>query len=502
MNARRVAAVVAVVSVWAIARWAFWLGFAGSDDAFYVRYAELMHRQPINHWEFRSLSVWLMRLSMLAFGFAEWSACLPSLLASAATFVALARLVRWPADLTPMNTSAMLLLATLPIDMVFASYAGASSIAGGFLALGIALTLTGPRVAGGVLLTMAFMAHEWCFYPIAMFCLIALAFDHRTYRPAVAVCVTLSAVYFAGECAYYGVTLGDPMARVKAMTAGTAENRVIEEAGGSVARFYWMPIQLLVFNKGTAFGLLALLAAGAAGWRRFDVPQRILFTSAAVYLLWKGYGAMVPWEYKPPCREVRLYFPVTLAICSLVPAALYQSGMGIRRPTLIVALLVAVQLATSAAGGRWGQHVEVSRDLLAFARSQPDRRFVTDVTTMNDLYILNGCRLPANVVCLPDSHLHDLLANKEPEGHVRVRFPEGGVGGILVNRESLTLPDEEPFADYVRANAGHTIWSSPVRYRPLFDALKIWRTDSSFAVLSLGGEAIALDPPLAFAAGR
>ena len=72
------------VAAWLAVTVFYWIGYVGTDDLFYARYAYLFHRAPINWWEFRIPAILAIRGSFLAFGPTEFAACLPSLLASLA----------------------------------------------------------------------------------------------------------------------------------------------------------------------------------------------------------------------------------------------------------------------------------------------------------------------------------------------------------------------------------------------------------------------------------
>jgi hypothetical protein len=57
--------------VWGIVRWVFFVGFEGSDDLFYVRFASLWHRVPANQWEVRLLGNAFIRVCVKLFGYRE-----------------------------------------------------------------------------------------------------------------------------------------------------------------------------------------------------------------------------------------------------------------------------------------------------------------------------------------------------------------------------------------------------------------------------------------------
>jgi len=111
---------------------------------------------------------------------------------------------------------------------------------------------------------------------------------------------------------------------------------------------------------------------------------------------------------------------------------------------------------------------------------------------MNEMYVLAGFQLPANVVCLngPAVERH-LLVNKEPRGTPRFRFPTGEIDGILLNLEGLSqAPPEEEFVTYLKLQHEDRRRVSPVRYRLLFVPLVRFIGPKESMVRSLGGEVV------------
>lgn len=215
---------------------------------------------------------------------------------------------------------------------------------------------------------------------------------------------------------------------------------------------------------------------------------------------------MVPWEYKPLYRQFSYYQPLTLGIAAV---ARDSPLCAVRRERLaqgVVAVAILVHLACLAAGGRCGQAVDVSRELLAYAREHSDQTFLTDVATMNQMYVVGGFRLPANVVCLNgpavDRYLlvNNLLVN--PDGP-RFHFPEVPIDNILLNLEQISgfhyyglrsLPSktwQEPdFSGYLEEHGAGRVRIAPVRYRLLFLPLIPLIGPKDFLVKNLGGEVV------------
>jgi hypothetical protein len=486
---------------WLGATWAFWLGYAGDDDLFYARYAYLLHRPPMVWWEFRMPAILAIRAAFLTFGPTEFGAALPSLVASLAILVSVARFVEWPRTLTWQSQTAMLLAAVIPIDVAFRSYPSANQISAGLLALGTVSVLKGTartQLVGAVLLALGFSAHENSFFYVALFCLIALAFDRRRFWRPVALCVVASAIAVGAEALVYDRLLGDPLARLNTAAAATSnlDAGVDESSGLTGVRFFTWPIQTLVISKQFGFDLIALLAAGIIAWCRFTQEQRILFATTFAVFAWFGYGSVVPWEYKPLYRQFHYYNCLTFGTVALLPGALGHALPG--RSALargVVGAAIAFHVLMLSVTGRYGANVDASRALLRYANQHPHQRFMVDVNTMNQLYVLNRFRLPDNVLCLngPAVEAH-LLLNKEPPGTLRYRFPEREVDGIFLNWEQRFVRGfEREFEQFVRTNDGPKTVVAPPEYRWPFRYLVGFIEPRPFMVRTAGSE-VSLRP--------
>ena len=420
-------------AVWLAATVLCWVGYTGEDDLFYARYAFLLHRPPIVWWEFRMPAILAIRSSFLLFGPSEFAAALPSLVSSAAMAASVAWFVDWPRKLTWQSQAAMLLVAVIPIDAGFRSYPSANPLAAGLLVAGTVSMLKGARrtqILGSALLALGFLAHEISFFYIAIFCVIALLFDVRRFWRPVSWCVALSAALFLGECLAYQLWLGDAFARFRT-AAGTTRDT---PGGGRRRRRAAGAALLRVAAPEPHPGQkLRVRLAGAARHRHSGVgavspaSNGSCFTTTFAVYFWLGYGSQVPWTYKPLYRQAHYYQCLSLGVAALLPYTVSLALTGRTRiAQSVVGLALAVHVISLAMTGGWGAGVDVSRELLAYARQHPQERFVTDVNTMNEMYVLGGFRLPENVVCLNGNAVTKrLLVNKEPAGVPRYRFPEG-----------------------------------------------------------------------------
>jgi hypothetical protein len=390
----------------------------------------------------------------------------------------------------------MLLAATIPVDVIFSNYPVATSLSAGFLSLGIAALLQKEvrwRFAGASLLSFSFMIHEYCFYFVAIACLTALIFDFRGYLGAVAICVGLSFSFILLECLFYYFQLGSATYRFHLSAIGMGDDRIVEEAGGSTIWFFLIPLRQLLFNRSLGVDLIALFSVGVFAFRSFTPQQRQLFVLTVCYWLWAGYGPMTPWEYKPPSREIRLFFPYILPISYLLPSAI-AVVFSHRLALLTIGLVVATHVICLAGGGRWGQSSRIARELLDYATAHSHTRFVTDIKTLNDMYIANNCRLPDNVVCVPSPRSDEvLLVNREPDP-LPVRLDTSGVTAYLHNREVDHQSHEPELEDFLSARTRQVTAQRPRILKLIFRPFSRWLPDNAFFVLNDGWEVIKIVP--------
>jgi hypothetical protein len=242
--------------------------------------------------------------------------------------------------------------------------------------------------------------------------------------------------------------------------------------------------------------LLLLLLLAISAWRAFTKEQRILLVATFATWAWSGYGTKVPWVYKPFGRLIHFYAPLELGVVALLPAGLYTVLANRKKWAYpIVAVIIATHLTLSGAGGKFGAASRVSREMLRYANGHPSQVYLTDVATMNEMYVVGGFRFPANIVCENGPAVdQDLLVNKEPPGVPRFHFPDRPIDGILVNLERLDArvgPGVAPeFIDSLRAHAGTHTRIAPVIYKPLLAPLVRFVGPLDFLIGSHGAEVV------------
>lgn len=489
------AAVGSVALVWLATTWIFWLGYVGTDDIFYTRYAYLFHRPPMNWWEFRIPAILAIRASLLLFGPTEIAAALPNLLSSIAILASVAWFVGWPRRLTWQTQAAVLIAATIPIDVSYRSIPGANHLSAGLLALGTASLLKGGKrvqLLGSLLLALAFMTHELSFFYVAILCVTAFVLNRGRYARPVIVCVVISAAALIIESAVYYVLLGDPLARYR-VSAGSAADLPIgydPDLGLGGAAFYLWPLRLILFSKTFGLDLLLLVTTGVLAWKHLTGEQRILFTATLAVWAWLGYGTFVPWTYKPLYRQAHYYTCLIFGVAALLPATTgWVLQYSRRTAQCAVSAVIIIHIVCCASAGGWGQDVDVARGLLGYATEHRERMFLTDVRTMNYMYALGGFELPKNVICLNGPAVeNNLRVNKEPPSTPRFRFSELPVNAVLLNNETIKSGAAEPlFTEYVKLHAGKRVGVVPTEYRLLVRPLGPFIGPRPFFVRSSGG---------------
>jgi len=491
-------AVAIVVLSWLATTVVFWVGYAGSDDLFYSRYAFLLHRPPMNWWEFRMPAVLAIRAAFLALGPTEFAATLPTLLSTAGIMAAVAWFIQWPSKLNWQTQCSMLLAATLPLDVIFRTIPGAAFFAGGFLALGTVCLLKGGgrvQLLGSALLALGFSVHELFVYYVGIICLVAFAMNRKRFlRPMVA-CIGIASCFIAIEAVSYYFLLGHPLARFQVAAATTVGLPIgyDPDTGLQGIRFFTWPLESLVYCKNFGFDLGLLFLTGAIAWKQLSENQRILLVATFGIWLWLGFGSQVPWAYKPFYRQMHYYSPLTLGVAALIPVTVGITFAGRQwMGKALITLALAVHVLSLGAGGRWGQDVDVSRELLHYAKAHPKLVFLTDIGTMNQMYALGGFQLPSNVISLNGPALKHLLVNKEPAGTPPFQFPNHAVDGVLINTQFMDQKEvETDFLEYMKDKRGAREVVAPVVYKPLFYPFirfKAW----PIMIKSLGGEVMML----------
>jgi hypothetical protein len=314
----------------------------------------------------------------------------------------------------------------------------------------------------------------------------------------------VAAAAVGAEGAVYWKLVGDPLVRFHTASAaiGVVRPGFDPDANVSGWRFYTWPLELLTFAKPFAGSLIVLLVAGIICWKKLNTPQKILFCSTFATWIWFGWGSTKPFIYNPLSRLYHYYGPLMLGVGTLLPVTLFK--LFERRPywaRLALCGFLAVFFLFSAAGGRWGQDVAVSRKLLAYAAVHPDRTFIADVHTMNEMYVLGGFSLPRNVSCIDGPAVQDhMLLNKQPVNWPRYHFSTVQADGILINREGELLRALEPeAASFRNQHPGRLETIAEPETKLAFRPFKRFLASRSFFEQNAGAQVILLPAPVSTA---
>jgi hypothetical protein len=194
-------------------------------------------------------------------------------------------------------------------------------------------------------------------------------------------------------------------------------------------------------------------------------------------------------------RQLQYYKPLDLGVSALLPFALASCLPNRQRLAQgIVGVIVAVHLASLAAGSRFGETGYVAKELLRYAQAHPNETFLTDAFTLNGMYVVDGFHLPQNVICLNGPGVEKrLLVNVEPPSVPKYHFPDRPVDGILLNLEQEYVDGfEEEFSSYLKAHGREHVRIVPIRYRLLFLPFLRFLNPKDFMVRSLGGELVTV----------
>ena len=456
--------------VWALMRATFFLGVAGSDDIRYMRFAACWDRPPANHLEARLIANGLVAGAMKLGGRTELAAVTPALLSSALMLgCVLYGCYRFGGVWHALWAG--LLVAVLPMNVDEATTVSAHAVMTALLTLGTLLFVLGPessalRLVAAGSLALGVVTHYTGAYYVAWLAAAALVVDRRRFLKPVALTVAAGVLFILADMAVFHFAYGDALGRFRACVAQSPDRvqRVpLLVEGGLNRQFFVFPLRGLLFSK--AFGVALVVALGTAVWRyrRFPRPLRVLALTALACWLWMSFGTQVPWDYRPFARNTRYLHPLLFSVAILFACAVVASR---RRPVGVgVGLAVlGVCVLNLMGSGPWGQNVEISRELLAYAKAHPQTRFVTDVNTLNEMYIINRLRTPANVVALDERDAGRIIdpaafaarvtqADLKPSDEILVN--------VLNHRRN---PD---FGVFVAARAGGTHYQTQPVYRTI-----------------------------------
>lgn len=458
---------------WAVTRIIFFEGYFGFDDLEYARYAMEWDRLPATHWEGRIFFNFILRIFFSFFGSSELVATLPTLLAALifiyAVFYTASRIV-------PISYAflAGILAAIMPQDVTGSVVLECLTLANMFAALGTACILMSEKdwqyLAGGVLLGLSIYSHEILIIYTGMLALALWGYrwPNFQWKKSLLFITAAIGVFILLEFGIFYAMTGDPLYRIKIIshhnvsfdTLYPYDPIFLPSGDFNFAWLFW-PIRQL-FMSG-AYGILLgiPLLYCLFSWKHIPERLRFLVVITLLYWLWINYGTSTPFKYKPLNHRLRYWYPLALPMCILGTFLFYKIRSRLFRIPYLAALIILPLLILSLRGP-WGQNIEITKELADYAQKHSDAMFVTDKYTLDEMYVLNGAKVPANVFSVKSfiqPHFFDIPeANQKDAANPDIVF--------LYNEQNMWRPFAEEFEKYVR---NHVVLSeiSGKKYRLL-----------------------------------
>ncbi len=461
-----VTVVTTCLAVWLLMRVVFFVGFAGSDDLFLLRYAMFWDRTPVNGWEARILGNALTAASIRVFGYSQVAAALPSLVASLTVLACVLAFCRRLGDVRSAWWAG-LLAAVLPVEVDMATSISPHMIMSAWMAIGTLAFLRAPesaraKYAAALCLSLGVVTHLAGLYYVASLAIASLWVDHRRYLIPTVTTALVGVAMVAIDVALFHFVFGDAFLRFRLGVSAVAHETPIMPTniqGGFNPEFVLWPIRNLLFSK--AFGVSLVVVLTGAWWirRRLDASARILLITVALSWIWMSFGSAVPWAYHPFERIMRYLQPCSLAVVLLFAIVVTMSHYQ-RFSKAAGSAVLAICVLNLLGSGSWDQNTHVSSELLSYVHRHPQMRFVTDYHTLNEMYAANGMKTVPNVATTEDIPRSRLL---DRQAALLVADGADQCDAILVNPLNLARTPE--FASYVRRHGGRLRFETKPTYR-------------------------------------
>lgn len=450
--------VALLTGVWLALRVAFFEGLWGYDDLDHIDYA-MNPGAPQNVFHGRLLLNGLLIAAYRAFGAAEWVWALPTLLGSF-VFVMTVHFTARRLFTPGQALLAGLLAACLVLDVTISTDPNGSPLGNAFAAVGTALLVTGEdrrRLAGaGMAFAGAMLSHLGCaLYVGPAIVAYALHDRPRRWRGAALVFGVTAVTWLVVDSTLFLVLTGDPLGHYALLVGthlreqpyGTLPPRL--PSGAPNPDFFWWSVRHFVFSKHFGFLISLPLLLAVAHWKRWDRAGRLLVLSLAGGWFYINFGSQHPLEWQPLGKLVRYWYPLSLPAVLVAVMVLRAIRRPLARRAYVAALWLPIPVMLLSAGS-WGQNVEITRELAAFAEAHPEATFVTDPYTWDEMFLLGGRRAPPNVTVF-DHPEADLRAEVRPPRARRLPMAPGDYYA-LVNVMHLHRPNARAFAEFVAAH--------------------------------------------------
>jgi len=295
---------------------------------------------------------------------------------------------------------AALLAAILPRDIISSTAVGVLAFANMFAALGMVFILTSKKdwqyILGGCFLGISIYSHiSYIFFTgLVAFLMWGHKWPELQWKRGSIILVSALLTFMLLNFVSFYLLTGDPFYQYK-LLSNLFIRRHPTSYHPDLERLVW-PIRNFIVSK--FFGVMLSLPVILTflSWKKQSDKVRFLCLLIFLTWIWMSYGTRTPFTYRPFGPRVRYWYPVALPVCLLSA----QVFLDIRRRILRIGyliLMLALPLAALTTGGPWGQNIEITKELMAYASKHPDTTFVTDSYTLNEMYILNGAKPPNNI---------------------------------------------------------------------------------------------------------
>jgi 4-amino-4-deoxy-L-arabinose transferase-like glycosyltransferase len=396
--------IVLLFICWIMLRICFFAGFFGFDDLHYMRYALSWDRIPANHWETRLIFNSLLRLSFYIFGFSEVTAAIPTMFASLVfmygTFFVVLRICN-----IYYAFYAGLMAALLVRDIIGTTNMDPLAFANMFIVLGTACILFAkhPRqyLLAGCLLGISVFVHLTSIFYLGMLSLAIWIQRDTDFQWKKSISVMGSGLFtfcLLNFTSFYFWT-GDPFYEFKIASSSHIKNsEYLLTLEYNMEWFLW-PVKTFIISQSYGILLSITFFFMVTAWKRQPQQIRFICLLTVFYWLWISYGTQTPTRYIPLDHSIRYWYPMALPACILAAKALSELKNRFLR-VLYLAGTIGLPLLFLLSSGTWGQNIEITKELMAYAKQHPKTEFVADKYTLDEMYVLNACKSPANVFSL------------------------------------------------------------------------------------------------------
>jgi hypothetical protein len=362
-----------IVATGFVLRLVFFSGFALGDDVFYQLQA-IAHGlagawppEPY-HWETR-LAITLPTAALVRVaGLASWVFVIVPLTASTAGIFVAFRIAR---EFVEERTALLVALfqACYPLELIFSTHLFPDIPVALFQSLSLWFWIRALRsdrpsdfAWAGVYLALGYLCRETVVMAGPAY-LALWAFHGRWRRPRLAWSALAPLATVAGEMALYGLTAGDPLYRMHAVTAQQEAPFNLQLAERSSTYGFWIqPFEMLIANQEFGAYQALLLLVLVFAWKRFRQVRVVIVWWLALFL-WSFYGTTLPTRYVPMWPDARYASILT------IPALIILSRVVASLPARIQVAASAALVASGIAAASLDQGTALLGPHRAFAAS-------------------------------------------------------------------------------------------------------------------------------------